>query len=95
MTEHNRQTQALPIPDGWFAFGSFTDFGWLPLEFSDTLDDAGMPLWERPVQLTQITRVTVVDDASGRVFERKNLYSNGVQLSVQDEGRTLKVLPKY
>lgn len=89
MTDHH------VTPDGWFPFGSFAGFGWLPTEASSEVGEDGLPLWERPVQLTEVTRVTVVGDAEGRVFERKSLYSNGVRLSVQDDGRTLKVLPKY
>lgn len=84
-----------PVPDGWFAFGSFTDYGWLPLEFSADLDEGGLPLWERPLQnpLSQVTRVTVVGD-SGRAFEGWDLFENGAELAVQDAGRTLKVLPR-
>ena len=39
------------VPDGWFVFGSHAPYPWTgTLEFSTETDDAGMPLWERPVQ---------------------------------------------
>jgi hypothetical protein len=40
-----------------------------------------------------VTRITVVDQEHGRLFERYNVWSNGVRLDLQDEGRTLKVFP--
>lgn len=46
------------------------------------------------MDLTKVTRITVVQYPEGRVFERKNLYDNGVELSVQDDGRTLKIFPR-
>lgn len=33
-------------PEGWFVLGSHVGFEG-PLEFSDALDEAGLPLWER------------------------------------------------
>lgn len=39
-----------------------------------------------------VTRITVVTD-EGRVFEKYGAYANGVELHLQDDGRTLKVLP--
>lgn len=42
--------------------------------------------------LSKVTRITVVTD-EGRVFEKYDAYTGGVYLSVQDEGRTLKILP--
>lgn len=40
-------TYAKP-PRGWFAFGTHVDIPG-PLVFSEETDEAGMPLWERPV----------------------------------------------
>lgn len=40
----------------------------------------------------EVTRITVVTD-EGRVFEKYDAYTGGVYLSLQDEGRTLKILP--
>ena len=38
-------------PEGWFVFGSHVGFDG-PLEFSEALDETGMPRWERhPTQL--------------------------------------------
>ena len=43
------QTPTTP-PDGWFTFGSHAPYPWIErLEFSDEVDEAGMPLWERPL----------------------------------------------
>lgn len=42
--------------------------------------------------LSKVTRITVVTE-EGRVFEKYDAYTGGVYLSVQDEGRTLKILP--
>lgn len=43
MTDH--------APDGWFVFGSHAPYPWVGrMEFSAEKDEAGMPLWERPVQ---------------------------------------------
>lgn len=45
------------------------------------------------IDLRRITRVTVVSQ-DGREFEKFNLYESGVVLSIQDEGRTLKLFPR-
>lgn len=45
------------------------------------------------IDLRKITRVTVVSD-NGREFEKFGLYESGVVLSIQDEGRTLKLFPR-
>lgn len=42
---------------------------------------------------SQVTRVTIVSD-EGIEFERYDLYKHGVELHLQDDGRTLKVFPK-
>lgn len=46
------------------------------------------------LDLSKVTRITVVDSEYGRVFERYNLYRDGVELHLQDDGRTLKVFPR-
>lgn len=43
--------------------------------------------------LDNVTRIAVVS-SQGLVFEKYDLFSNGVELHLQDEGRTLKVFPK-
>jgi hypothetical protein len=35
-------------PEGWFIFGTHVDTPG-PLEFSEELDEGGLPRWERPV----------------------------------------------
>lgn len=40
-----------------------------------------------------VTRVTVVAEGGGRAFEEYDLYKNGVELHLQDDGRTLKLFP--
>lgn len=42
--------------------------------------------------LRKITRITVVTD-EGREFEKYNAFENGIVLSIQDDGKTLKILP--
>lgn len=44
--------------------------------------------------LKDVARITVVDDKRGIVFERYDLFKNGVVLHLQDDGRTLKVFPR-
>lgn len=41
-----------------------------------------------------VTRLTVVADAVGVMFEDYSLYANGVDILVQDDGRTLKIIPR-
>lgn len=43
--------------------------------------------------LPDVTRVTVVSDA-GREFEKYDPYENGVEVHLQDDGRTLKIFPR-
>lgn len=43
--------------------------------------------------LPDVTRVTAVSDA-GVEFEKYDLYENGVEVHLQDDGRTLKIFPK-
>lgn len=45
------------------------------------------------MDLSKVTRITVVSDEK-REFEKFNLYKQGVELSLQDDGRTLKILPQ-
>lgn len=40
--------------------------------------------------LENVTRITIVTD-KGNVLEDYKAYESGVELSIQDEGRTLKV----
>lgn len=49
-------------------------------------------LLDEQIDLRRITRITVVTD-EGREFEKYDAYENGVVLSIQDDGRTLKVFP--
>lgn len=43
--------------------------------------------------LDKVTRITVVSD-KGRGFEAYDLYDNGVELHLQDAGKTLKIFPR-
>lgn len=43
--------------------------------------------------LEDVTRITIVT-AEGNVFEDYKAYEGGVELSIQDEGRTLKVFAR-
>ena len=43
--------------------------------------------------LDKVTRITVVSD-KGREFEAYDLYDNGVELHLQDDGKTLKIFPR-
>jgi hypothetical protein len=46
-----RTVQGEPTPpDGWFPFGSHAPYPWVRVEFSEETDDAGISLWERPLQ---------------------------------------------
>lgn len=44
------------------------------------------------MDLSKVTRVTVVTK-QGVAFERYGAYDEGVWLSLQDDGRTLKIFP--
>lgn len=39
-----------------------------------------------------VTRITVVTD-KGRVFEQYDAFTSGVELHLQDDGKTLKIFP--
>lgn len=45
-------------------------------------------------EFDKVTRITVVGPHSGVVFERYGLYKDGVELHLQDDGRTLKIFPR-
>ena len=44
------------------------------------------------IRFPDVTRITVVTDEN-RVFEQYAAFANGVELHLQDGGRTLKVFP--
>lgn len=55
--ESAREVEDAPEPpEGWFVFGTHVDHDG-PIESSDETDEAGMPKWERPVQ------IVVADDS--------------------------------
>lgn len=43
------------------------------------------------MRLNKVTRITVVTE-DGNVFEKYNAFEHGVELHIQDDGRTLKVM---
>lgn len=43
--------------------------------------------------LSKVTRITVVTD-EGVVYEKYDAFEFGVILSIQDDGRTLKIFPQ-
>ena len=43
------------------------------------------------MRLTDVTRITVVTE-TGVMFEKYNAFKHGVELHVQDDGRTLKIM---
>lgn len=43
------------------------------------------------MRLNKITRITVVTER-GRSFEAHNAFEHGVELHIQDDGQTLKVI---
>lgn len=47
----------------------------------------------KAAEFPDVTRITVVDDG-GLVFERYGMFLTGVEIHLQDEGRTLKILPR-
>lgn len=65
--------------------------GVAPVERDDLIERLTAALEAQ--SLRNITRVTVVGD-DGAVFERYALYANGARAVIQDEGRTLKILPR-
>ena len=44
--------------------------------------------------LEKVDRVVIVSDFGGRVYDVGSLYGNGVELHLQDNGRTLKIFPR-
>lgn len=47
----------------------------------------------RYASFPKVTRITVVG-ADGIVYENYNLFPDGAEVHLQDEGRTLKVFPR-
>jgi len=47
-----------------------------------------------PLVFPYATRVTIVGNGSGILFESYNAFKAGAELHQQDEGRTLKLFPK-
>ena len=45
------------------------------------------------IELPDVTRLTVVD-RNGVVFERYDLFKNGIEIHLQDDGRTLKIFER-
>ena len=41
----------------------------------------------------KVTRITLVSN-NGVEFEKYNLYEHGVEIHLQDDGRTLKIFPR-
>lgn len=59
-----------------------------------TEEKGGVKYVYRPdAHFPDVTRITVVSEA-GREFEKYNLFEGGVDLFLQDDGRTLKIFPK-
>ena len=46
------------------------------------------------LSLNLVDRVVVVPDGGSRLYDVSNLYENGVELHLQDNGRTLKIFPR-
>ncbi|MCI4659769.1 hypothetical protein [Cryobacterium zhongshanensis] len=55
--------------------------------------DTVKALAERAVDLVDVSRVVIVTQGAGRLYDRGALYSNGCVAEVQDDGRTLKLIP--
>lgn len=55
--------------------------------------DAVRGLQERADDLSKVTRVDIVSDIKREVLHGPRLFDGGCVLEVQDDGRTLKVLP--
>ena len=43
------------------------------------------------MRLNKVTRITVVTE-DGNIFEKYGAFEHGVELHIQDDGRTLKVM---
>lgn len=50
-------------------------------------------VYQTDAHFPDVTRVTVVG-SDGVAFEKYNLFEGGVDLFIQDDGRTLKIFPK-
>ena len=62
------------------------------MNFVELLDTSILEDEDTTLTFPTVTRVTVVDGECTRVFEKWRLKE--VQLSIQDDGRTLKVFVK-
>lgn len=59
-----------------------------------TEETGGVKYVYRPdAHFPDVTRLTVVGP-DGVAFEKYNLFEGGVDLFIQDDGRTLKIFPK-
>lgn len=47
------------------------------------------------MNLDKVTRITVVGPGGTREFEKYDLYPDGVEIALQDDGRTLKIFPRH
>lgn len=70
-------------PDGWFYMGSHVGAPWLNLEFSEEMDETGLPLWERPVQHTPTDDERAVFDA---IADRLGEHSQATNYEIADSG---------
>lgn len=69
----------LTPPAGWFVFGTHVDRPG-PLDFSDEVDEAGMPLWERPHQSAPVSIYTIYAnplDFPGKFVVRRHVVEAG------------------
>ncbi|WP_066584651.1 hypothetical protein [Corynebacterium provencense] len=46
------------------------------------------------LDLPDVTRVCVVTEKERRVLDHRDAYPNGCEVHIQDEGRTIKILPR-
>lgn len=53
-----------------------------------------MYVYKPDAHFPDVTRVTVVSEEYRVLFEKFDLYKCGVDILIQDNGRTLKIVPK-
>lgn len=53
-----------------------------------------MYVYKPDAHFPNVTRITVVSEEYGRAFEKFDLYEGGVDIFIQDDGRTMKIFPK-
>lgn len=77
---------ALEPPEGWYPFGYHIDIQ-VSLEFSTEVDDAGMPLWERPMEPVSVEerlglpyRVNKTPQVQGRETEVRMARDRGARV---------------